>query len=94
MKQKKLTTKTVRLINQDKSGLMKIVIHLKGIYRTCMGSLPAKYPSDPFLRQTFFTKRNEYKRLIKKLKRQFHSSVLDKIKLKTYQVVILKNFGI
>ena len=39
MKQKKLTTKTVRLINQDKSGLMKIVIHLKGIYRTCMGIL-------------------------------------------------------
>ena len=65
MKQKKLTTKTVRLINQDKSGLMKIVIHLKGIYRTCMGSLPAKYPSDPFLRHIFFTKRNEYKRLIK-----------------------------
>ena len=34
MKQKKLTRKTVRLINQDKSGLMKIVIHLKGIYGT------------------------------------------------------------
>ena len=59
-----------------------------------MGNLPAKYPSDPFLRHTFFTKRKQYKRLIKRFKRQFHSSVLDKIKLKTYQVVILKNLGI
>ena len=38
-----------------------------------------QYPNDPFLRHTFFLKRNEYKKLIKTINRKFHNSLLDRI---------------
>ena len=37
------------------------------------------YPDDTFLRHLFFAKKKEYKRFVKKQKRQFHSALLDKI---------------
>ena len=33
----------------------------------------------PFLRHNFFAKRKEHKKLIKKMKRKFHNSLLEKI---------------
>ena len=44
-----------------------------------LGKLLSKYPNDPFLRHIFFAKRKEYKKLIKKMKRKFHNSMLEKI---------------
>ena len=37
------------------------------------------YPDDIFLRRLFFAKKKEYKRVVKKQTRQFHSALLDKI---------------
>ena len=37
------------------------------------------YPDDTFLRHLFFAKKKEYKRFVKKQKRQFHSALLDKV---------------
>ena len=44
-----------------------------------LGNLLTMYPDDTFLRHLFFAKKKEYKRFIKKQKRQFHSALLDKI---------------
>ena len=44
-----------------------------------LGNLLTMYPDDTFLRHLFFAKKNEYKRFVKKQKRQFHSALLDKI---------------
>ena len=44
-----------------------------------LGNLLTMYPDDTFLRHLFFAKTKEYKRFIKKQKRQFHSALLDKI---------------
>ena len=38
-----------------------------------------KKPNDTFLRHSFFANKKEYKPLVKKQKRQFHSALLDKI---------------
>ena len=46
-----------------------------------LGYLVSKYPNDPFLRQKFFSTKKEYKRLIKRLKRNFQSDMLNKIQL-------------
>ena len=37
------------------------------------------FPNDIFLKHAFFAMEKEYKRLLKKLKRKFHNSLLDNI---------------
>ena len=44
----------------------------------CGFSLPVQYPTDPFVRHTFFSKKEEYKKLTRKLKRQFENAMLDR----------------
>ena len=46
-----------------------------------LGSLLSKFPNDIYLRHLFFSKKKEYKRTVKKQKRQFHNSILNKIEL-------------
>ena len=46
-----------------------------------LGSLLSKFPNDIYLRHLFFAKKKEYKRTVKKQKRQFHNSRLNKIEL-------------
>ena len=46
-----------------------------------LGNLLSKFPNDIYLRHLFFAKKKEYKRTVKKQKRQFHNSMLNKIEL-------------
>ena len=46
-----------------------------------LGSLLTKYHTDPFLRHKFFSTKKEYKRLTRRLKRNFQSEMLNKIQL-------------
>ncbi|CAB4002774.1 Hypothetical predicted protein, partial [Paramuricea clavata] len=46
-----------------------------------LGKLLSKQPNNPFVRHLFFTKKKEYKKLTRKLKRNFYSNILDKIKI-------------
>ena len=61
------------MVNQDCHALKKNLRNL--------GNLLTKFPNDTYLRHNFFSKRKEYKSLLKKLKKQFHSSLLDKIEV-------------
>ena len=44
-----------------------------------LGKLITKYPNNTYLKHTFFSKKKEYKCLLRKLKRQFHNTMLEKI---------------
>ena len=44
-----------------------------------LGSLLTKYLTDPFLRHKFFSTKKEYERLMRRLKRNFQSEMLNKI---------------
>ena len=46
-----------------------------------LGKLLSAQPDNPFIRYLFFSKKKEYKKLIRKLKRNFHDSLLDKISI-------------
>ena len=46
-----------------------------------LGRLLSKYPDDPFLRHKFFSTKKDYKRLTKRLKRNFKNEILNKIQL-------------
>ncbi len=46
-----------------------------------LGFLLSKYPDDPFLRHKFFSTKKDYKRLTKRLKRNFKNEILNKIQL-------------
>ena len=42
-------------------------------------SLLVQYPTDPLIRHTFFSRKKEYKKLTRELKRQFENAMLDRI---------------
>jgi hypothetical protein len=46
-----------------------------------IGKLLSKDPNNIFIRHLFFAKRKEYKRMVKKQKRQFYNSLLNKIEM-------------
>ena len=71
MKMKSNTKQRQKWYNQECHTLKK---NLRNI-----GNLLAKYPNNTYLKHAFFTKKKEYKGLLRKLKRQFHSTMLEKI---------------
>lgn len=65
---------------QKQKWFDKSCYDLKRELRT-LGNLLSKYPNDPFLRHKFFVTKRVYKKLIRRLKRNFHSELLDKIQI-------------
>ena len=75
-KQKKKSSKT--RVTQKQKWFDNNCYRLKRELRN-LGKLISTQPNDPFIRHMFFTKKKEYKKLIRKLKRKFHSETLNKI---------------
>ena len=44
-----------------------------------LGSLLTIYPNNTYLKHIFFAKKKEYKRQVRRLRRQFHNTMLEKI---------------
>jgi hypothetical protein len=74
--------------NFHKMGTNSVILKQKWFDNNCYRlkkelrnseKLLSTQPNNPFVRHLFFTKKKEYKKLTRKLKRNFHSNILDKI---------------
>ncbi|CAB3984286.1 Hypothetical predicted protein [Paramuricea clavata] len=78
IKNRRFTKKKQKSTMQNKKWFDKSCHVLKNELRN-LGSLLSRFPDNNFLRHKFFSTKKEYKRLVKRLKRNFKNEMLSKI---------------